>query len=755
MPGKSTPEQKITIHLIEPHPGDALGSACGICYNENIVTVLHTICGACGGEPQAALDPEGRRDYLSIKRDMNIIRHEKYCLPGCEDAPWEKVTELSFGEKSKACGDGYGFREEWKEQVLEIVRQAVKGDGWLAMPTGLGHPMHALITSVCLEAVREAGMSVDRLMFYVAHPYDYERIGTGEMEDRRRVLEQAISRRLLRCDDPEVSQSQAGVLVGEIYGKACREKFGDSLEKTLCAYYVTEEGYRRLVTIFHLKCNQILFLTMEAWPFYKTGGLGEVAYGLCRALKSSVNDVRIMLPGSFTEPVTGGVAAYRGAYPFLYEQDGGACECVVEEWECRGLVYYLLKMRDSAGQPVDFRRENRSGRRFAAYCDAVLQRGLDVTGYEPTICHCNDWQMALFPFLGKTKYRRKYPGLNMIYTIHFYGYKGIFPEKEILAQLGMEKEHCKLCITCQEDCVLERTNLLNKTARGELVAMPPSLLSCMRAGIEFADAVTTVSRGYARELEGYPDFAGVHVVGIRNGIITARERMGEVFPDHFSDCEQLKQYKRRGKEALQRELGLEIDAETPVIAMVSRLAIEKGIELVRNILPFLLEEGAQVVLVGDDSDRVRRPYATYFEEVARAEAGRFAYCPFCEEIEYRTYAGADLLLMPSLSEACGTTQMNAMQFGVVPVVSMLSAFKDTVLDYKERGERRDKASGRGIGFFAYRDDCWVFLEVLKKVLRLYRTEKEEWEAMIKICSETDFSWKNGAISDYLKLYDSL
>ncbi len=415
----------------------------------------------------------------------------------------------------------------------------------------------------------------------------------------------------------------------------------------------------------------------------------------------------------------------------------------------------MLKMRDSTGEPVDFRVENRSGGRFAVFCDALLQKGLDVTGYVPTVCHCNDWQTALIPFLQKTKYCRRYRELKTVYTIHFYGYKGIFPKKEMLSQLGMEKEDCRFCITCKEDCVLDRTDLLNKTARGELVPIPPSLMSCMRAGIEFADVVTTVSRGYAKELESYPDFAGVEVVGIRNGIITMKERMGSGFPSGFSSSDERKAYKRRSKEKLQREPGLEVNADTPVICMVSRLAIEKGMELVRNILQFLLDEGAQMVLVGDDSDRVRRPYAAYFERVAGAEAGRFAYRPFSEETEYHTYAGADILLMPSLSEACGTTQMNAMQFGVIPVVSMLSAFKDTVLDYKDYRQEENAYQGRGIGFYAYKDDCWVFLEVLKKVLKIFRTDSEEWDAICEICSGTDFSWKNKAVLGYLQLYNGL
>ena len=345
----------------------------------------------------------------------------------------------------------------------------------------------------------------------------------------------------------------------------------------------------------------------------------------------------------------------------------------------------------------------------------------------------------------------------MIYTIHFYGYKGIFKKSHILEYIGLDDQKCQLCITCSNECPLNRIDLLSNEDINKLNVVP-SQMSFMKAGIEFADVVTTVSKGYAREIQHYPDFSNVKVIGIRNGIADSKYEFakGSGFAD-FNEGNFLAE-KPKNKDMLQEKLGLKRDIDIPIICMVSRLTVVKGLEVVKGIAQDILSIPAQLVIVGDDSDKEIRPYENFFRMLEKKNPGKCAYRNFSEELEYQTYAGADILLMPSLSEGCGTTQILAMRYGVVPIVSMLEAFDDTVLDYKDR-HRKDQGQylDRGIGFFAYKDDCWVLLEVIKKAVEIYRDEdhSNSWNKIVEDCIKVDFSWKNGSIKEYLKLYNDL
>lgn len=206
------------------------------------------------------------------------------------------------------------------------------------------------------------------------------------------------------------------------------------------------------------------------------------------------------------------------------------------------------------------------------------------------------------------------------------------------------------------------------------------------------------------------------------------------------------------------------DLNIPIICMVSRLSVVKGIEVVKNIAKEILSIPAQLVIIGDDDAAgsntgiAGRPYGNFFGMMENENPGMVAYRRFSEELEYQTYAGSDILLMPSLSEACGTTQMNAMRYGVVPIVSMISAFHDTVLDFKDRNRKEDSRYwDKGIGFYAYKDDCWVLLEVIKKAVEIYQDAEHtgEWNKIAQDCAKVNFGWKNKSIKEYLNLYNCL
>lgn len=746
---------KHKIHILEPHPDDMLGSASGLCYNEQVLVTVHTLTRSYDERDQVELGSRRWKGYQTVRKPLNIKDHHKYMLP---DLHWDMrlgKEGMSFSELVQAYRSEYEAMGALKKAVKGIVEAAAEEGSFLAIPMGIEHPMHILVMDVCLECIEERSFNKKKLLIYVDHPYDFFHVTTERIPSVREYIGRRTGRRFLRCDDLGAGQQYLEPIIREIYGEKHFGEFAGALNRTLCSYLVEERAYHELREFIPLRCNHILYVTAQAKPFMKTGGLGEVALQYSRGLRSYVNDIRILMP-RYAVPSEGKqFGTLLDTLTFTYESGSGDLECRIEKREYQGLIYYLLGMENQMGEDIFSFRINQQGYVFAMFCDAIMGKGLNAIDYLPNVLHCNDWQTALIPFLKKTKYRYYRPDLKVIYTIHFYGYKGIFPKKSMLAWLGMEKTSCRLCITCQGDCALDRIDLLSEEDRGKLIQIPPSLMSCMKAGIEFADIVSTVSKGYADELQTYPDCANVKVAGIRNGIDDSRYvfPQGSGFLDVISGdfCER----KRGNKERLQRALGLEADLSRPIICMVTRLAIEKGIELVKNIIPDVLALQAQIVIVGDDADRRTQPYANYFRQAEQEFQGGFAYRAFHEELEYETYAGADILLMPSLSEACGTTQMNAMSYGVVPIVSMLDSFRDTVLDYRYKEERRLRHWEKGVGFYAYKDDCWVFLEVIKKAIEIYRSEPEEWKWIATTCMNTDFGWKNGSLYDYVKLYESL
>lgn len=741
-------QKKQIVYAIEPHPDDYLGSACGLCYSEQFLTHLYTIAKTGDARDSVLLDEGERKKYKKLRKDINVQDHKKYMLPDYHYDLREKDDSIGFEEKIRAYKEQYRELKKLKKAIFDIISEASARDAYLAVPFGIVHPMHILVMAISLEYINRMSFRKNHVIFYIDHPYDFHSIFTNNLEAGKEYIQWCLGTKLSRYDHMNAKQDQIGPVVQEIYGEKHYGEFDGTLEKTLCSYYIPLEAQNDLEILLPIKSNNILFISAQAKPFYKTGGLGEVAYGFCQSIKSYVNDIRILIP----HQPGADQGVFLDKFSFIYESPTSSLECEIEKRRYNNLIFYLLSIKDEDGKAFSFRQEDSMGRDFSLFCDAFLRSGLNSIDYVPSHLHCNDWQTALIPFLLKTKYKDYRPDLKVIYTIHFYGYKGIFPKKKIFSWLGLDKESCRLCITCQENCLLDKTDLLTKEDQGKLVQTPPSLLSCMKAGIEFADAVTTVSRGYAEEIQKYPDFSNVKVIGIRNGIYPPENSKTFKIP---SDFNKLKEYKADRKKQLQSKTGLELQPHTPLVCMVTRLAIEKGIDMVKVMIPYILEMNAQMIIVGDDSDKENRPYANFFKKMEEKNKGAFVYREFDEELEFETYAASDILLMPSLSEACGTTQINAMQFGVVPVVSMLPSFYDTVLDYRYKEERKTKHWDKGLGFYAYKDDCWVFLEVLKEVIKIYSTQPEEWENLCCTCSSTDFSWKNGPLYEYAKLYDSL
>lgn len=760
------------VHIIEPHPDDAFGSASGLCYSPEAVVRLHTICRVNDERKSVRVERGALAQYEKVRRMPNIEMQFRY---EAEDYDYRDRNQDITLEYEKLIQE---YREKYRdrlpvltEAIQSIVEAAKKDDAYLAFPMGTEHPMHMLTTSVCIEQIIQQEFDRSKIIIYIDHPYDFHAVGTGRILKMKEFLQQALNLELCRCDDRTIDQAQIGAIIKEIYGEKHYGEFDGALENTFCSYLVNCEAVKQIQSFLNIHVNNILFITAQAKPYWKTGGQGEVVYTLCKTLKDFVNDVRILMPkysedGYLDTPLECTPFTYLGSCPEI-----GDVACSIEKRLYDGLTYYLLEMEGYFGKDAAL-NAGCHGKSYAIFCDAILQKGLNNIDYVPSVLHCHDWQTALLPMLKKIKYPQLRPRLKVAYTIHFYGYKGIFKKDRILKYVGLDRAQCRLCVYCGEDCPLNRIDLLSPTAQNEL-NVTPSQMSFMKAGIEFADVVTTVSEGYAKELQHYPDCTNVQVIGIRNGLAQQRYQFsadsgfedihGEALYGLSEDEEKEKvtlllKAKQHNKILLQRKLGLREDASVPLICMVSRLTAVKGIEVVKCIVQEILAIPAQLVIVGDDDDREGQPYANFFRSLEQCYAGEFAHRNFSEELEFQTYAGADMVLMPSLSEACGTTQMLAMRYGVVPIVSMISAFGDTVLDFKSRNKKVEpRYWGKGIGFYAYKDDCWVLLEVIKKAAAIYRNDEEpgEWKKIMVDCAKVRFGWENGSIRKYLELYNRL
>lgn len=755
---KINQKRKIKIHAIEPHPDDVLGSASGLCYANEAIVTLHTMCRVLDKRDKVHLSKDTFEQYKSIRKKPNIIGHRKYDL---DDLHWDQRIrqDLSYEELINEYKIKYGEKcmEKLEASVKDIIDQAEKENAYLAIPLGIEHPMHMLVAHVCIGQIKKRELSPDKIIVYIDHPYDFLNVGTGRLQRAKEYIQTQTGTSLCRCDDVSIDQSVLKDILTDVYGERHYGEFSGSLENTYCSYFIPHTALNEVKGFLQIHVNNILYITDQAKPFKKTGGLGEVAYVLSKTLLDYVNDVRIMMPKCKEDYANLPENEKLDTIPFVYNgntEDIGDVPCRIEERQYDGLVYYLVEMDGYFGDTDPMTGDH--GKKYAIFCDAVMQKALNSIDYVPSVLHCNDWQTALIPMLKKTKYHYYRPDLKVVYTIHFYGYRGIFKKDNILKYIGMNAEKCRLCVSCGKECPLNKIDLLSDEDVDKL-NVTPSQMSFMKAGIEFADAVSTVSKGYAREIQNYPDFKNVNVIGIRNGISQQKYVFSQESGFSSMDEGDFLSQKRKNKDMLQKRLCLKTDYSVPLICMVSRLSTVKGIEVVKNIIQEILDMEVQFVIVGNDDDKIDQPYASCFRRIAKEERykGKFVYKEFEEELEYQTYAGADILLMPSLSEACGTTQMLAMRYGVIPIVSMIPAFNDTVIDFKNRKKKNDPQYwNRGIGFLAYKDDCWVLLEVIKKAIEIYHKE-DVWVDMAEDCQKVDFGWKNESIREYMKLYNEI
>ena len=472
---------------------------------------------------------------------------------------------------------------------------------------------------------------------------------------------------------------------------------------------------------------KLLYVTSEAYPFCKTGGLADVAGSLPPALAAEGVETAVILPlydkigPQWREKMT-----FRR---YIYVDLGWRHEyCGLFSLHDRGVTWYFVDNEKY------FRRgrlygEFDDGERFAFFSKAVVDL-LPSLDWMPDILHCNDWQTALVPIYYRLFYANNdwYSGIKTLFTIHNIQYQG---------QYGFEILEDVFGIPKSEQSLLEYNDCVN----------------LMKGAIESANWVSTVSPTYAKEILD-PWFAhkldpilrerAWKLSGILNGIdVVGYDPATDKNLYETYDAKHL-EGKAVNKAKLQERLGLAVDPDVPLIGMVTRLVSHKGLDLVCETLDAFMGKDVQFVVLGKGDAK----YETFFEYAKQRYGGRMAvYLGYSEQLAMQIYAGADLFLMPSKSEPCGLSQMIAMRYGAVPIVRETGGLKDTVHAY-------EAWNGQGNGFTFANYNAGDMCHVICEAIDLYHDNKGAYAMLQQRGMTADFSWTRSA-QEYRHIYESI
>lgn len=471
----------------------------------------------------------------------------------------------------------------------------------------------------------------------------------------------------------------------------------------------------------------VLIVTSEAVPVAKSGGLADVAGALPKALDEQDVSTCVVLPkyGSIQ-------SQYLEHFTLIAEFEVGFGwrnqYCGLWKGELEGITYYLIDNEHY------FKRDGLYGygdeaERFVFFSAAVLEAG-PYYGQKFDIVHCNDWQTGLIPFLLRTRYEfhPDWSQSRSVYTIHNLMYQGIYSIDNMKELLGIGDEYFNA----------EGLEFFGNA-------------SCMKAGLQYADKLTTVSPSYAEEIqtayygekmETLLQYRREDLIGIVNGI-------DEKMFDPMADTHLVAPYrnsltrKQKNKLDLQAEMGLPQDANIPLLGVVSRLVEQKGFDLIIATLDELLQDDVQMIVLGSGDEK----YEKYFYEASLRHPTKFRFwLGYSDRIASRIYGGADLFLMPSRFEPCGLSQLISLRYRTVPVVRETGGLRDTVIPYNEY-----TYSGNGFTFTNY--NAHDYLYTVRHALRLY-SDQEVWKRIVDNGSREDYSWNRSA-KLYKKLYQQL
>ncbi len=478
---------------------------------------------------------------------------------------------------------------------------------------------------------------------------------------------------------------------------------------------------------------KVAFIGSECYPFVKTGGLGDVMYALPRALQRQGCEVRVIMPCYRCIPDKyKRMMQHRASFMMDLTRDGRTFFVGIMEAELDGVTYDFIENREffDWGNPYTGLWEDIP--KYCYFSKAALA-ALNCLDWIPDVIHCHDWQAALAPVYLRTHFAGTPVGsARSVLTIHNLRFQGI---------CGIE--HLKFW-----------TSLPDELFNYPVFKINDGEANMFKGGLAFADRITTVSAAYADEIqtdfygEGLNGHLWYHrqkLLGIVNGIdVEQWNSQEDKLLTAPYDGEDVLQKKPENKKALQERLGLSTEGDQFVIGLISRLTDQKGLDLIDAVFTQMLDEHTQVVILGTGDPRYENAFRYYEGEYK----GRVcAYIKYDESLAHQIYAGADALLVPSLFEPCGLTQLIAMRYGTVPIVRETGGLKDTVEPYNEN-------TGEGNGFTFDRYEAPLLLDAVRRARRVYTEDRDRWNAVVTRDMAKDVSWQRSA-GLYMDLYAEL
>jgi starch synthase len=477
--------------------------------------------------------------------------------------------------------------------------------------------------------------------------------------------------------------------------------------------------------------KNILFVASEAVPFVKTGGLADVVGSLPRCFDKAYFDVRVIVPKYMCIPED-----WRGRMTYLdhfymdylgQSRYVGIMQCVYE-----GITYYFIDNESYFWGNRPYGDWLFDLEKFTFFCQAALS-ALPVIGFRPHVVHCHDWQTGLIPVYLKDRFRGGdfYADMKSVITVHNLKFQGVWDVATIQRLSGLSAYY----FTPDKLEAYKNGNLL-------------------KGGIVFADAVTTVSETYAKEiqmpfygegLDGLMRARANSLRGIVNGIDYEEfsPATDQYIAKHF-DARTFRKEKPANKRALQQELGLDVDERKMMIGMVSRLTDQKGLDLIAWVMDALCNDDIQLVVLGTGEERYENMFRHFDWKYQHKVSANIYYS---EALSHKIYAACDAYLMPSLFEPCGLSQLIALRYGSIPIVRETGGLKDTVQPYNEF-----ESTGTGFSFCNYNAD--EMLHTIREAERIYYDKKREWNKMVDRAMAKDYSWHVSALK-YQELYDWL
>lgn len=479
---------------------------------------------------------------------------------------------------------------------------------------------------------------------------------------------------------------------------------------------------------------KIVFVASEMAPFAQTGGLADVVGVLPKELVSLGHEVKVIMP------------RYRTVDPQKFSMKKAMENFEISLGSEREKVQVRSHLMGEGGAQVEvffvehpsfFDRDGLYGtsqgdypdndKRFIFFSKAVpeILKRLD---FEPDILHAHDWQAGLVPAYLRRVYQKEglFEKTRTFFTIHNLAYQGNFPP-DTLALTGFG----------WEEFTLHRLEFYGK-------------INFMKAGLVYSDILTTVSPSYAREIQTHEFGCGMDGIlrdrsgdlfGILNGIDTVEWDPATDKNIASNYTASTLQKKLINKGVLQKEMNLTVDPETPLIGVVTRLAEQKGIDLILSVLEDLAQRKIQLILLGTGDSK----YHNAFVKVSRKHVGHFSFnLKFDDKLSRRIYAASDFFLMPSLFEPCGLGQLFALRYGALPIVRDVGGLRDTVTDYHEN-------HGKGNGFVFLEKSRTALLQKIDEAVKVFK-DKKLWADLQKNAMKCDFSWKNSA-KHYVELYE--